>query len=262
MYAKFNFVETQKLELNSINAQVEWLENTPEFTMTWNLSDLGFELSNDLILEIWSIRSTQHLRFNLGQVKNGIGKFKTKLHFFEELEAIRCRFKVVKKYASGRPCFVASIDGFKPQIKDENFAETGSLLAIQSDDAMKFPWQLRFENGEPTLYLYSEISQSLRNRAQAPWFHPLILSEILGQVFDWLADSTNRDDSVASKLWEEFMIGLGCPTDFWLTLSPDINVAPRQDVSEVRLLVMNKFAVRHNFVHQLTDILREEEIQI
>ena len=262
MYKTINFIEVQKLESTSVQARIEWKQRTSELEMSWDLSNLGFDPSNYIVLEIWSVRSIRYKRCNLGAFGIGVGNFKAKLEFSEELDAIRCRFKIVKKFASGRPCLVASLDGIKPLIADDNLVETSSLLAIQTDDELKHPWELRFENSEPTLYLHPQLSQPLRNRAQAPWFHPIILSEILGQIFDWLASPSERDENLTTKQWEEFMIDLGCPPDFWLSVAAQGSVEPNADLREIRALVLKRFAAKHDFVRQLTEILHEDEIQI
>jgi hypothetical protein len=136
------------------------------------------------------------------------------------------------------------------------------MLAIEKDEALQVPWQVRFDSGEPVLYItdISDLYTQLRNPSTAPWFSPVTLHQIVMQIFEWVCKSREGSNSAVTKPWEEFFYSHGCSIGFFDGVEANNNEAS-VDIEKELSNVLSKFSKKHMLIQELAKFSKIEEAQ-
>jgi hypothetical protein len=123
------------------------------------------------------------------------------------------QLEIVQKDASNVPVIRAMIRNINPELPGKQSA-TKSALKTKRDPDLNVPWRLSYSEGYPILHvtdkngLYDQLFLT-------PQFDPLILPEVVRQVFVWLVFDPSEKDSFHVDAWKSIFEQLGCERAFF-----------------------------------------------
>jgi hypothetical protein len=100
---------------------------------------------------------------------------------------------------------------------------------VKSPD-LTVPWRMEFNDDEPVLMISDrqELFHNLRDTS--PLFTPLVLPDVVRQIFEWMALSDVDYTSEVMKQWVKYFEKLSCPSDF---IQVDRSQANEDEINEV-----------------------------
>lgn len=158
-------------------------------------------------------KTTEARRFELGQLSSKNGSKMITLEQVRNPELVRIRFGVVASDANGIPLIKAHCDNIAPVNLNENNRSRSFLKMVKAPELV-VPWRLEFYDGEPVLMISDREELFHRLRDTSPLFTPLVLSEVVRQVFEWIAFEDLDYTSKISNEWVAFFEQLTCPVGF------------------------------------------------
>lgn len=260
MITRLNFTSRKDIEPSLISSRIENLNAQRKLHISWNLDLYAFDTNFVMYVDVFDTKSTRTLRFALGRIEAGIGARDLDISHFPNIDSVRFRFKVVSMESSGRAKIVASIDRVAPSLPPE--ISTGfSMLSIEEKDGLAVPWEMKFESGEPVLWISSEknLFSQLRNTSTAPWFLPTIMHEIARQIFVWLCTAASESPSNIVSQWEDVFIGHGSSKDFFTNVEIEDNKSLPVTVENELIKVLKNFSTYHKLNAELSELSKLEE---
>jgi hypothetical protein len=192
-------------------------------------------------------QTTETRRFELGTLIDGNGEKTLKIAQVRNPELIKLRFGVVEVDTNGLPMIKADRDRIAPHNLNENNQSRSFLKMIKSSELI-VPWRVDFIDEEPVLLITDrqELFHSLRDTS--PLFQPLVLSDVVRQVFERLAINEADYSNAVIKQWVKFFEDLTCPIGF---IQMERLGATEEELDEVKLMsqiVSEEFSKKFKFI--------------
>lgn len=207
---QFNYTGRIKLQPQEVVASYRIDSDLQYLALEYDLERYRLRSSCYVVLEVEAVGTTDIRRFQLGDLGGGVRSTSLSFQKLRNPELIRLRFKVVELTEFGLPMIRAELDGIYPSDESEN-SSSRSFLKIVKDDDLDVSWQLRFDEDVPVLYLSGKHDLFHQLRGVSKEFNPLILPEVVRQVFEWLTSSDIDFDDELLGQWIDFYEELGCP---------------------------------------------------
>jgi hypothetical protein len=261
MIKSINFSSRVEIELAHIGSQINLKEQGKSLTVIWKLSTLHLPEDSQVVIEAFDVKSTRTKRISAGVLGNGDGSYEVDISNFHNSESFRFRFKVSGLDLHGRSKILASLDRIRPILPPDE-TSGNSMLTIEKDEALQVPWQVRFDSGEPVLYIteIEDLYLQLRNPSSAPWFSPVTMHQIVIEIFNWMCRSREGGNSSIIKQWEDFFYSHGCSVGFFDVVSPDMD-DQAIDVEAELANVLTSFSKKHMLIKELSKFSKIEEAQ-
>lgn len=261
MIKSFNFTLRVDIELSHIGCELALDDRGKTLSVLWKLRSMHLPYNSQVIVEVFDVKSTRTQRFPVGMLGDGDGSCELDVSFFHNLDSIRIRFKVSELDIHGRSKILASLDRIRPLLPPED-SSGNSMLAIEKDESLQVPWQVRFDSGEPMLYV-TEIGNlyvQLRNFSAAPWFVPATMHQVVKEIFEWVCNNREASNSSATKQWEDFFYVHGCSIGFFDTVKSNTE-EESIDLDVELATVLAKFSKKHMLIQELSKFSKIEEAQ-
>lgn len=261
MIKSINFSSRVEIEITQIASELALKDDGKSLSVLWKLQTLHLPKESQVVIEAFDSKSTRSKRFPLGELGNGDGYCEVDVSQFHSSDSFRFRFKVSGRDNHGRSKILASLDRIRP-ILPPSESQGNSMLSIEKDESLQIPWQLRFDSGEPVLYIteIANLYNQLRNPSTAPWFSPVTMHQIVTEIFMWVCKSREASNSSVTKPWEDFFYSHGCTVSFFDSV--DSNTDERSlDFEEELSTVLSKFSKQHMLIQELSKFSKIEEAQ-
>jgi hypothetical protein len=216
MKKEFNYTNRLDIPTELVVATHMPTDNSHTLQLEWDFSVLGFNASDELVLDVFVKNTSESLRFDLGAVDTGKGSKEIDLTSMRNPSSSRIRLKVIDK-STGLPIIKGVIDNFNPKLPEDSDSSR-SLLPIIKKPGLKTPWELNYDRGVPTLAITDSgnLYQSLRSRVKAEWFYPIIMHKVFEEIFLWTALSQSFENVEKIEKWKRlFEDQYNCPRDFF-----------------------------------------------
>lgn len=247
---KMNYTDRIDLEPSEFSAEYQIRDEQYFLTLKWMLSSRSIKDDCRLFVEMKGGGTTETRRFDLGTVGSGLGDTTLVLTNIRNPELIRIRFGVVEINADGLPLIRADRDRVSPVNLDENNRARSLLKLVKSPD-LAVPWRVEIFEDEPIL-LVSDRHELFHNlRDTSPLFTPLVLSEVVRQIFEWVALSGVDGEVQSVKRWITYFGTLSCPPEFF---EADRSRSDEDDVNEVAGManvVSEEFAKKFRMIEKI-----------
>ena len=127
-----------------------------------------------------------------------------------------------------------------------------SFLKIVKRLDLTVPWRVEFEEDEPTLVISDREGLYHKLRDTSPIFMPLVLAEVVRQVFVWLATTdVDYNDDILTE-WILLFERLTCPHGFIQAEHRREDEEEFADVKKVANDVSEEFAKKFNFIERIS----------
>jgi hypothetical protein len=252
-----NFTNRVDLLPVDVSATYSVIENLCTLKLGWQLGHYGFESTAEIVVDIRVKGSTEARRLNIGKIDNGFGEKTFELANMRNPELMELRFKVVHSNFGEMPMLRASLDRITPVDVNPN-NRSKSFFKIVKQDELSVPWRLYLEDNEPILYISGRQEMFRQLRDSTPLFSPLVLPELIRQIFDWIAFVEIDGSNKVQTQWVAYFEALGCPNDF-LYESRDRGV--EEDVENVwqeAQRVSDEFSKKFKIINTISEVLESE----
>ena len=216
MKKEFNYTDRLEIPVQLVGAKHLSTDYSHLLKLDWDFSTLGFDPTDEIVLDVFVKNTSESLRFDLGEIDSGKGDREIDLISMRNPLSSKIRVKVINK-SSGLPIIRGVIDNLNPELPEDSDSSR-SLIPILRKPGMKTPWELNFDRGIPTLYITDSgnLYQSLRNRVKAEWFYPIIMHRVFEDIFFWVATSDSFENIEKVDKWKNLFIeNYHCPRDFF-----------------------------------------------
>jgi hypothetical protein len=257
MLQRLNYTGRIELSNNDVSAKFQNIGSLKTILLTWKLGIFNFSSSSEIIVDLRAAGTTETRRIFIGNVDQDISQYEIDISQMRNPELAKIRFKVCEKDNLGISRIKAQIDNLVPKNSDAD-DNARSFLKLAKDDELDVPWELRFEAGEPCLFITGkkELYHQLRNRS--PWFLPSIMHEVVRQVFLWLIDQSDYENLDIAEKWKQFFIELGCDSDIFNAAEELDLIERREEVDSQLRVIIQSFVRRHNILNQLASLILAE----
>ena len=251
-----NYTGRIDIELNEVSATYREENGQCVLTINWLLGHYNLNKTCQLYLSLEGDQTSESRRFDLGLLGDGQGERVLTFAQMRNPELVKLRLKVVETNLDGIPLIKAQGDKISPvNLNADN--RSRSFLKMVSSPDLTVPWRVEFPNDEPTLMISEreDLYQKLRNKSQL--FEPLVLADVVRQVFIWMANSELAYGDEILKEWLLFFERLLCPQGF---IQKDrSNEDDYEDVMEMANVVSEEFAKKYEFNQSISSIIDAEE---
>jgi len=253
---------TGRVDIDPKEVSATYRENNGEYILTvrWLLGHYGMDKNCRLFVGLEGDGTSESRRFDLGLLGEGQGKKDIPIEQVRNPELIKIRLKVVKLSSDGIPLIKAQCDKISPLNSDGNNRSRSFLKIVKSPD-LTVPWRIDFPDDEPVLMISDRDDLFLKLR-DTPLFMPLVLAEVVRQVFEWLATSEVDHDNHVLQEWINYFEQLTCPRGF---IQMERSRGDDDDFTEVKRVandVSEEFAKKFNFVEKISSTLDAGEALI
>jgi hypothetical protein len=245
---KLNYTGRIEIEAHEINATYVVENDQYELSLKWLLGHYGLPEDCKLFIEMkGGSQTTETRRFDLGLLGDGQGAEKIKIEQVRNPELIKLRFGVVIVDSNGLPMIKADRDRISPLNLNEN-NRSRSFIKILSKEDLSVPWRVEFNDDEPVLMISDrqELFSSLREKS--PLFKPLVLSEVVRQIFEWMALSELDYNSDVLNQWMMYFEDLSCPRDFIEKNRLELSEEELIEVANMARVVSEEFSKKFRMV--------------
>jgi hypothetical protein len=254
---RLNFTGRIDLSNNEVSANFVNSDNSQKILLAWNFSKFNFSKSCELVVDLRSTGTTETSRITIGRLEENVNEYEIDISQMRNPDLVRVRLKVCEKDYNGLSRIKAQIDNLipKPLEADDN---ARSFLKLAKDDDLEVPWELRFDSGEPCLFITGkkDLYHQLRNRS--PWFLPLIMHDVVRQIFLWLADQSDYENYDIAEQWKQFFFDMGCPVDFFNSVDEIDSDERSEEVDSQLRLILQSFVKQHNILNELSNLVSFE----
>lgn len=257
MLQRLNFTGRIDLSKSDVGAKFQTVESRKTILLVWNFSQFSFPDTYEIFVDLRASGNTETKRMFIGKVDPNISRYEIDISQMRNPELARIRLKVCEKDSAGISRIKAQIDNLEPE-NSEADDNARSLLKLAKDDDLNVPWELRFDLGEPCLFITGkrELYHQLRNRS--PWFLPSIMHEVVRQIFYWLVEQTDYENYEIAEKWKRFFYELGCPSDFFEPTDQIDPVERREEIDSQIRSMLQIFVKRHNILTELASLIAVE----
>lgn len=176
------------------------------------------------------------------------------------------QLEIVQKDLNKIPVIRAMIRNIVPEIPGKQ-SSSKSALKTKRDPDLNVPWRLAFSEGYPILHvtdkngLYDQLFLT-------PQFDPLILPEIVRQIFIWLVFDPSEKDAFHVDAWKAIFEQLGCDRTFFDSIAvpneedgfmEDMTPALRAQILAMSCDVSDRLAVDLDLLNRLFNAEMDEE---
>ena len=245
---KMNYTGRIDIQEHEIEATYEIENDEYSLTLKWLLGHYGLPNNCNLFVEMkGGSQTTETRRFELGSLIDGNGEKTLKVAQIRNPELIKLRFGVVEVSANGLPMIKADRDRIAPHNLNENNQSRSFLKMIKSSELI-VPWRVDFIDEEPVLLITDrqDLFHSLRDTS--PLFQPLVLSDVVRQVFERLAIDEADYNNIVIKEWVNFFEELTCPNGFIQKTRIDATEEEQEEVKHMSRIVSEEFTKKFKFI--------------
>lgn len=260
MKTSVNLTGRIEIPRENIVAQVKFADGRAELCVEWDIQDLGVPEDAELVMDFWASGTYETRRCFLGEaVRENTRSENIDVFDMRNSNKIKLRF-MARKLINNLPMIVAQVD--QVAVVTLGLGEDpNSLLKIASDSDLGSPWKLKIEDGAPILMVKDLDGLYPYLKSEAPWFKPIVLTEVFSQIFDWYVgfdEDEDRDQFVAEK-WKSLFED--CGADAALLNQIRDGEIHRTDtrVEELKDLVLRAFVSKHGFFSALIEIMTDSE---
>lgn len=253
-----NYTGRIEIEPHEIEATYVVENDQYELTLKWLLSHYGLPESCKLFIEMkGGSQTTETRRFELGMLGDGQGEKKLSLAYVRNPELIKIRFGVVLVDSNGLPMIKADRDKISPLNLNENNRSRSLLKMVKSPD-LTVPWRMEFNDDEPVLMISDrqELFHNLRDTS--PLFTPLVLPDVVRQIFEWMALSDVDYTSEVMKQWVKYFENLSCPSDFIEIDRSQANEDEIHEVMNMSRIVSEEFSKKFKIIDAVASTFDRE----
>ena len=251
-----NYTGRIDIEVNEVSATYREDNGQCLITISWLLGHYGLNKTCQLFLSLEGDQTSESRRFDLGLLGDGQGERVLTFAQIRNPELIKLRLKVVESNLDGIPLIKAQGDKIAPvNLNADN--RSRSFLKMVSSPDLTVPWRVEFRNDEPVLMISEreDLFQKLRNKSQL--FEPLVLADVVRQVFIWMATSDLSYSDEILKEWVLFFERLSCPQGFVQTERSHED--DYEEIMEMANIVSEEFAKKYGFIESISSIIDVEE---
>lgn len=243
-----NYTGRIDIEAHEIEATYVVENDQFELSLKWLLTHYGLPESCKLFIEMkGGSQTTETRRFELGMLGDGQGEKTLNLTNVRNPELIKIRFGVVIVDSKGLPMIKADRDRISPVNLNENNRSRSFLKMVKSQD-LTVPWRVEFNDDEPMLMISDRQDLFLNLRTKSTLFTPLVLPDVVRQIFEWMAMSDIDYNTDVLKQWVKYFEGLTCPAEF---IQVDRSQATEEELNEVvnmSRIVSEEFSKKFKFI--------------
>jgi hypothetical protein len=182
------------------------------------------------------------------------------LHGMRNPLEVVSQLELIQPDASNIPVIRASVRNINPEIPGEQSAKK-SALKTKRDPDLNVPWRLNYSEGYPILHITDKngLYDQLLLTSQ---FDPLILSEVVRQIFNWLVFDPDQKDTFHVDAWKMIFEQLGCERAFFDSLPTpdeedgsmeDMTPALRAQIASMSFEVADRFTADMDLLNRLSN---------
>jgi hypothetical protein len=260
MSTKLNFTNRVDLEPDCVKTKISPSSSVPnsyEISVMGDLSaanivgDFTIVLTHKALGETIRYEVKNHSDLNFS-IPNQPLNMRNPLDVLTQLE-------IVQLDQNGIPVIKVSVKNVIPELPGNQSARK-SALKTKRDPDLNVPWRLYFTEGYPILHI-SDKHGLYDQLALTPYFDPLILPEVVKQIFNWLIFDPNMKDNTHVDAWKSIFEQLGCDRAFFDSLpSPneedgfmeDLTPAIRSEIEMKSFEVSDRFAMDLELLDRLS----------
>ena len=244
---------TGRIDIDSQEVSATYREDQGQFILTvkWLLGHHGMNEDCELRIELKGSGTSESRRFDFGLLGNGQGEETLTLAQVRNPELIKVRLVVVETSDNGIPLIRAQIDKISPlNLNDKNHSR--SFLKIGKSPDLTVPWRVEFPDDEPILMISDREELCYKLRDTSPIFMPLVLAEVVRQIFEWLVTTDVDYNNDILKEWILLFEQLTCPHGFIQAEHRREDEEEFADVKKVANDVSEEFAKKFNFIERIS----------
>ena len=262
MAKMFNFTDRVDIPLECISVRNLTFQGNEVFlTVAWDFSILGLPSDANVKIELGAIGTFQTDVIDCGLLETGVLQSKAiPVSHIRNPNLIQFRVMISKRNDLGVPLILAEIDKVKP-VLDKGSENGSSLLKRRKITNLGVPWELQFDSGIPVLCISGKKDMWFQLRKKAPWFDPIVLHKILGEIFFWtIQESKSPEDPEIFEEWKNYFVTLGASEDFY-EQNYDILDQDSEDfrvVNDLCRQITEAFCIKFDVFGQISDITAAE----
>ena len=256
---QINYTNRIDIQPSEIEATYRVEGDRCEVTLKWLLSHYALDEDCEIFVSLMGSYTTEVRRIHLGTFGNGNGLKVIDYRNLRNPELMKLRFLVVRADDHGIPMIKADLAGISPLDQSDNSKSKSFLKIVRQDDLM-VPWRLSFNDEEPVIFISGREDLYQLLRESSPIFNPLMLSEVVRQVFEWMALSGDDLSREISQHWVRFFEKLTCPVGFLEEARSADNEEQSTEVKEMAQRVSDEFARKFGLVNAVAASFVKEGI--
>lgn len=214
MSTKVNFTNRIEIDTNLINAKLLVVGQNPdryEFNLETDLTNIGLAGVFTVVLTHKALGETD--RFELPGQTNLNLKIKHNLKAMRNPLDVVSQLELVQFDMNSIPVIRASARNINPEIPGDQSARK-SALKTKRDPNLNVPWRMNYSEGYPILHI-TDKNGLYDQLFLTPQFDPLILPEVVRQIFMWLIFDPGMKDAFYVDAWKLIFEQLGCERAFF-----------------------------------------------
>ena len=254
---------TGRIDIQSEEVSATYREESGVCTLVvkWLLGHHGLNPGCHLYLGLEGDGTSESRRFALGLLGDGQGEQTLRLTQVRNPELIKIRLKVVENDSSGIPIIKAQGDKISPQSLNSS-NQSRSFLKILKTPELTVPWRVDFAEDEPVLQISDKEELFHKLRDTSPIFMPLVLPEVVRQIFVWLATTEVDYNNEVLKEWVLLFEQLTCPRGFIQQDHSSSDADDFEEVKRVASFVSEEFAKKFDFIQRISSAFESEETRL
>lgn len=138
------------------------------------------------------------------------------LHGMRNPLEVKVSLEVIQRDSKNIPIIRASVMNVDPEIPGKQSARR-SVLKTKKDPGLNVPWRLIYSEGYPILHI-SDKNGLYDQLMLSPQFDPMILSDVVRQIFNWLIFDFEMKEGFYVDAWKSVFEKLGCDRSYFDTL--------------------------------------------
>ena len=256
--ARLNYTNHIQIEEHEIEATYQIENGGCVLTLRWLLGHYSLPEDSDLFVEVkGGSQTSESHRVELGQLGQGNGDMTLSPLPVRNPELIKLRFGVVGQEPNGLRLIRADRDRISPTNLNENSQARSFLKMVKVSDLV-VPWMLDFNDDEPVLLISDRQELFHKLRDTSPIFKPLVLSEVVRQVFVWICSSDLDLQGRIVGRWLSCFEQLSCPKSFFdversLGNSEDLEV-----IEEMAKTISEEFSKKFDLINSIASSFQNE----
>ena len=251
---------TGRIDIESQEVSATYRVDNGQYVLTikWLLGHYGMNKDCQLFVGLEGDGTSESRRFDLGKLGDGQGEGTLTIAQVRNPDLIKIRLKVVELSHNGVPLIKAQCDKISPLNIDGNNRSRSFLKIVKRLD-LTVPWLVEFEEDEPTLVISDRDGLYHKLRDTSPIFMPLVLAEVVRQVFVWLATTdVDYNDDILTE-WILLFERLTCPHGFIQAEHALEDEDEMADVERVAKDVSEEFAKKFNLIEKVSSTFEDGE---
>jgi hypothetical protein len=251
---------TGRIDIEAHEIEATYVVENDQYVLSLNWLLGHYELPDDckLFIEMkGGSQTTETRRIELGVLGDGQNGITLPPLQVRNPELIKIRFGVVSVNPNGLPMIKADRDKITPLNLNENNRSRSLLKMVKSPD-LTVPWRVEFNDEEPVLMISDrqELFHNLRDTS--PLFTPLVLPDVVRQIFEWMALSDIDYSTDVMKQWVKYFEDLTCPAGFIQVDRSQASEDELIDVVNMSRIVSEEFSKKFKIVDAVASTFDRE----